>query len=78
MIISRERYLDDTSRHRIALALQTATTEMHSLLADAPADVREQVGEALVQALDAIEAALKPLVERAAEPKASADFGCGT
>lgn len=78
MTISRERHLDDTSRHRVTLVLQTATTEMHSLLADAPDEVREQVGDALVQALDVISAALKPLVERHADPKTSADFGCGT
>jgi hypothetical protein len=78
MMISRERHLDDTARHRVALVLQTATTEMHSLLADAPDDVREQVGDALIRALDAVEAALKPLLDRRTDAQATTDFGCGT
>ncbi len=78
MMISRERHLDDTARHRVALVLQTATTEMHSVLADAPEEIREQVGDALVRALDAVEAALKPLLDRPTEARATTDFGCGT
>jgi hypothetical protein len=62
MVISRERHLDDTARYHVALTLQTRTHEMHSLLSDAPDDVRVRLGEILVEALDHVEAVLRTRV----------------
>jgi hypothetical protein len=61
MTITRERCLDDTSLHCVSIAFQTRTREMHSLLADAPDDVKERLGEILTRALDEIEATLAPV-----------------
>lgn len=78
MIITRERYLDDASRYHLSLVLQTRTREMHSLLSDAPEDVRERLGDLLAQALDQIQIALKPVTEQPPPEASTSDFGCGT
>jgi hypothetical protein len=77
MRISRDRSLDDTARYNFSLSLQTHTPEMHSLLSDAPEEVRERLGEVLVQALDQIDGMLKPQLSQRAL-RQHAEFGCGT
>jgi hypothetical protein len=77
MIISRERYLDDGPLHHVGLVLQTRTREMHSLLSDAPEDVRERIGDILVHALDEVQAVLTPALVAPPRQGTSA-FGCGT
>jgi tRNA-Thr(GGU) m(6)t(6)A37 methyltransferase TsaA len=62
MVISRDRYLDDTSRYHVTIALATRTGELHSLMSALPPDVLERVGRALVKALDEVQAALAPPV----------------
>ena len=79
MKITRERYLDDGSLHGISVVLQTRTRETHSLLSDAPDEVRVRVADELVVALDRIEKILAPVLDasrRAAGETTS--FGCGT
>ena len=66
MVISRERYLEDTRRFSLELSLTTRTGVMHSLLSNLPAEEREAIGAILVSALDAIEAQLQPHVHAAA------------
>jgi hypothetical protein len=78
MIISRDRYLDDTALHHISLALQTRTHAMHSLLSDAPEEIRERIGEALARTLADIQSLLRPLVEPARSQPQGSSFRCGT
>ena len=78
MNISRDRHLDDTADHRVVLALLTPSHSMHSLIGDAPTEVRDELGVILVDALDRIEALLRPLVAAGTPAKRSASFGCGT
>jgi hypothetical protein len=65
MVISRERYLDDTKRFALELSLVTRSGLMHSLLSNMPAGDRDAVGDILVGALDAIEERLRPHVAAA-------------
>jgi hypothetical protein len=78
MIISRERYLDDTSLHLVSLSLQTRTRDMHSVLADAPEDVRERLGDILATALEHVVTTLKPVLDGRPATSAPTTFGCGT
>jgi hypothetical protein len=77
MRISRDRSLDDAGRYRFSLTVQTHTPDMHSLLSDAPEDVRDRLGEILVQALDQIDGILKARVPEGTS-RQHAEFGCGT
>jgi hypothetical protein len=66
MVISRERYLDDTKRFLVDLSLTTRSGIMHSLLSNLPAEERLAIGEILVSALDQIEGRLRPHLTEAA------------
>jgi len=77
MVISRERYLDDSSRYHLTLSLATRTGELHSLVSALPQDALDRVNRALVLALDEIQAALAPALVPAQE-KGTGHFGCGT
>jgi hypothetical protein len=78
MVIGCERYLDDSSRYRVGLALATRTLEMHGLLSSAPPETREQITDVLVRALDEIRGLLAPLVQSAPPQVETSSFGCGT
>lgn len=77
MVVARERFLDDSSRFRLVLELRSGASEMHSLLSGAPAEVVEQVGDALTRALDEIADALRGLPS-SPPPHETTSFGCGT
>jgi hypothetical protein len=62
MIISRDRYLDETSRYHLTISLATRTGIMHSLLSNIPDEERASIGEILVQALNEIEERIRPHV----------------
>ena len=78
MQIARERFLDDSSQFAVSLVLQTRTTEMHSLLSDAPPDVRDAIGATLAQALDQVPALLRERVAARQAAPGATSFGCGT
>jgi hypothetical protein len=78
MVIGCERYLDDTSRYHVSLALETRTLEMHGLLTGLPPETRELVTDALVRALDEIHGLLAPLAQGAPPKVETSSFGCGT
>jgi hypothetical protein len=78
MVISCDRFLDETSRYHLALALTTKTLEMHGLLSALPGEVREQLTSTLARALDEVEAILKPHVGAAKPAPETSSFGCGT
>lgn len=78
MLIARERFLDDSSQLAVSLMLQTRTTEMHSLLSDAPEDVRAAIGVTLAQALDRIQDILRERVAARQAAPGATSFGCGT
>lgn len=78
MVISCDRFLDETSRYHLTLALTTKTVEMHGLLSALPGEVCEQLTAALVRALDDVEAVLKPHVRAATPSPETSSFGCGT
>lgn len=54
MVIERDRYLDDGRTSLVTLRLQSRTLEMHSLMTSLTPEEREEVGAALVRALDDI------------------------
>jgi hypothetical protein len=54
MEIVRERFLDDSNRFHVSLALRSRTTDMHSLMTALTADERDAVGAAIARALDEI------------------------
>jgi hypothetical protein len=54
MLIERERYLDDSGRWHISLALQSRTLPMHSLLSALTVDERAAVSNVLAHALDEV------------------------
>jgi hypothetical protein len=62
MEIARERFLDDSRTYHLSIGLRSRTTEAHSLLSGLSPDEREQVGVAIVRALDEIEKVVKPHV----------------
>jgi hypothetical protein len=78
VIISRERYIDDTVKYAVSLALVTRTHEMHSVLSDAPDEVRDRLGNILVQALDQIQTVLTPMLDRPPTRTGMTGVGCGT
>ena len=59
MEIVRERFLDESRDLHVTLGLRSRTTEMHSLLSALTTAEREQVGHAIVKALDDIERLLR-------------------
>jgi hypothetical protein len=80
MVLTRERYLDDSTDFHVTLQLASRTIAMHSLLTNAPPEVSERVGETLVKALDEIAAVLADRVAAATSARAAqtSSFGCGT
>lgn len=60
MEISRERFLDDSRTYHLTIGLRSRTTEAHSLLTALTPDEREQVGAAIVKAMDQIENIIRP------------------
>jgi len=63
MEISRERFLDDSRDVHMTIGIRSRTTEAHSLLSLLTSDEREQVGAAIVTAMDEIEKILRPHVK---------------
>ena len=59
MEIVRERFLDESRDYHVTLGLRSRTTEMHSALSALTPAEREQVGLAIVKALDDIERLLR-------------------
>ena len=59
MEIVRERFLDESRDYHVTLGLRSRTTEMHSALGALTPAERDQVGLALVKALDDIERLLR-------------------
>lgn len=59
MVIERERYVDDSGLLHVSLGLRSRTGAMHSLLTSLTPEERAAVGDALVDALDAIVAVLE-------------------
>ena len=59
MEIVRERFLDESRDYHVTLGLRSRTTEMHSVLSGLTSAEREQVGHAIVKALDDIERLLR-------------------
>jgi hypothetical protein len=56
MELARERFLDESRRYHVTLALRSRTTEMHSLLTALSTEERDRLAAALARALDEIEA----------------------
>ena len=67
MEISRERFLDDSRTYHLTIGVRSRTTEGHSLLSSLTPDEREQVGAAIVAAMDQIEKIVRPHL--ASQPK---------
>jgi peptidyl-tRNA hydrolase len=55
MEISRERFLDESRSYHFTIGIRSRTTAAHSLLSALTPDEREQVSNAIVQAMDQIE-----------------------
>jgi hypothetical protein len=51
MKITRERYLDDSNTWGLTLELVSRTHEMHSAMDALPPEVRQAIGDVLVEAL---------------------------
>ena len=60
MEIARERFLDESRAYHLSIGVRSRTTEAHSLLSALTADEREQVSNAIVQALNEIEKIVRP------------------
>jgi hypothetical protein len=60
MEISRERFLDESRSYHLTIGIRSRTTEAHSLLSGLSPEEREQVGLAIVKAMDQIEAIVRP------------------
>jgi hypothetical protein len=60
MDILRERFLDDSRTYHLTIGIRSRTTEAHSLLSSLTPDEREQVGAAIVKAMDQIEEIVRP------------------
>ena len=60
MEISRERFLDDGRTYHLTIGVRSRTTEAHSLLSTLSHEERQQVGEAIVKAMDQIEKIIRP------------------
>ena len=67
MEISRERFLDESRSYHLTIGLRSRTTEAHSLLSALSPDEREQVGLAMVKAMDQIEKIVRPHLTPAAK-----------
>jgi hypothetical protein len=67
MDISRERFLDDGRTYHLTIGVRSRTTQAHSLLSSLSPEEREQVGAAIVNAMDQIEKIVRPHL--AAQPK---------
>ncbi len=65
MEISRERFLDDGRTYHLTIGVRSRTTEAHSLLTSLTPEEREQVGVAIVKAMDQIEKIVRPHLEPA-------------
>jgi hypothetical protein len=63
MEIARERFLDDARTYHVTIGVRSRTNEAHSLLTSLTPDEREQVGRAIVQAMDQIEKIVRPHLE---------------
>jgi hypothetical protein len=63
MEIARERFLDDARTYHVTIGVRSRTTEAHSLLSSLTPDEREQVGRAIVQAMDQIEKIVRTHLE---------------
>jgi hypothetical protein len=63
MEIARERFLDDARTYHVTIGVRSRTTEAHSLLTSLTPDEREQVGRAIVQAMDQIEQIVRTHLE---------------
>ena len=62
MEIARERFLDDTRRYHLTLAVRSRTTEMHSSLSALTPEERERVSAALAHCLDEIQRVIAPQI----------------
>lgn len=60
MEIARERFLDDTRTYHLTIGVRSRTTQAHSLLTSLSPEEREQVGMAIVNAMDQIEQIVRP------------------
>jgi hypothetical protein len=60
MEIVRERFLDESRAYHLSVGVRSRTTEAHSLLSALSAEEREQVSNAIVQALNEIEKIVRP------------------
>ena len=60
MEIARERFLDDSRTLHLTIGIRSRTTEAHSLLSSLSPGEREQVGAAIVTAMDRIEKIIRP------------------
>jgi hypothetical protein len=60
MEIARERFLDESRAYHLSIGVRSRTTEAHSLLSALTAEEREQVSNAIVQALNEIEKIVRP------------------
>ena len=67
MEIARERFLDESRAYHLSIGVRSRTTEAHSLLSALTAEEREQVSNAIVQALNEIEKIVRP--HMGAKPK---------
>lgn len=68
MEISRERFLDESRSYHLTIGIRSRTTEAHSLLSTLSPDEREQVGLAIVKAMDQIEKIVRPHLAAAPRP----------
>jgi hypothetical protein len=68
MEISRERFLDESRSYHLTIGIRSRTTEAHSLLSTLSPDEREQVGLAIVKAMDQIEKIVRPHLAPAHRP----------
>jgi hypothetical protein len=59
MEIARERFLDDSRTYHLTIGVRSRTTEAHSLLSALTPEEKEQVGLAIVKAMDQIEGIVK-------------------
>ena len=65
MEIARERFLDESRAYHLTIGIRSRTTEAHSLLSALTAEEREQVSNAIVQALNEIEKIVRPHLAKA-------------
>lgn len=78
MIISLERYFDESSRLHATLQFVSRTNAMHGVLSSLDDEARQRVADAMTTALDAIARELAPAVAAMARPPGTSSFGCGT